>query len=117
MSRKAGTPNKPKENHQGGYLKNQYPPIGFKDETTIMIENKQVANTPFVHGVIEEKITNDFQPKYILTQSEKADVLILHVNGFIEIGYECQGGVSVTSWRDVNGIEYLYSQAMVRKEM
>ena len=103
MSRKAGTPNKPKETSR---------PMGELDTVD---EPREVATK--YENPIEGNVNKDFQPGYIITQSDKPDALIMHVNGFIEIGYQCQGGISVTSWRDVNGIEYLYSQAMVRKEM
>ena len=70
-------------------------------------------DTPFVDITSDVKTEED---KYKIICSQKLETTAGVVNAFIRDGYECQGGISVTCWRDVNGIEFCYCQAMIRKE-
>ena len=54
--------------------------------------------------------------KYIVIKSGDFDIFLFCVNKSIGDGYTCQGGVSGVTWQGINGREFLYSQAMIRKE-
>jgi len=55
---------------------------------------------------------------YVVVSGSTKDELQEHVKHWnIEGGYECQGGVSVTNYRGLDGnIVMVYCQAMIRKE-
>jgi hypothetical protein len=73
-------------------------PTGYKDDKFEVKQEKQTD-------------------KYIVIKSQTFEFFQLIVNNAIQDGYVCQGGVSVTCYRDVNGIEFCYAQAMVLKSM
>jgi len=55
-------------------------------------------------------------PKYICVEAQTDVVLEQLVNALID-KYDCQGGVSVTNYRGLDGnIVMVYAQAMIRKE-
>jgi len=54
-------------------------------------------------------------PYYLVFECDKLDELQTTINHQNKNGYKCQGGVSVASWLDVNGQEFLYSQAMIHE--
>ena len=95
MSRKAGTPNKPKEQSIDCY------------HATATITNNELTN--------DEDVIQDYKYRvitfYNLIEFEKI------INEWIKCGYECQGGVSVTNYRANDGsIVMVYVQAMVKRE-
>jgi hypothetical protein len=91
MSRKPGTPNKPKVEITKEDVKN-FLPLSGKD---MLIET---------------------MPKYFMLVGYKLDCFNDDVNLWIKQGYECQGGVSVTNYRADNGsIVMVYCQALVKK--
>lgn len=91
MSRKAGTPNKPKEQSIDCY----------KATATI------TTNT----------LPIDEKHKYFILTENNVYGLGIMVRQQLENGYECQGGVSVTNYRADNGsIVMVYCQAMVKRE-
>jgi hypothetical protein len=97
MSRKAGTPNKKKEK--------LFEP--FTKEQTEIMEKELDSFT----GVVNVK------DKYLILEISSKDVLSDSVNRHLAIGYECQGGVSVTNYRANDGsIVMVYCQAMVRRD-
>ncbi len=78
----------------------------------------------FVHGIKEETYPDiagapkdQIQyAKYLFLKENDPALLTAHVNNFcMNLGWQCQGGVSVTCYRDVNGIEFVYCQALIRK--
>ena len=90
MSRKAGTPNKPK---------------GAPPETNPE-DVRYIENAGF-----------DTDKKYKMLIGCSKDDLSNQVNIFLDTGYECQGGASVTNYRALDGsIVMVYVQAMVRRE-
>lgn len=53
---------------------------------------------------------------YVVIQEPNPGLLMARVNNFcMNLGYQCQGGVSVTTWLSANGQEFLYCQAMKRE--
>ena len=90
MSRKAGTPNKPK------------------------VENRNEQK--FVYGIKEEQ--TGVMDNYITVTKNDPLLLQKAVNLYsINDGYAPQGGVSVTNYRGLDGkIVMVYCQALVRKE-
>ena len=91
MSRKAGTPNKPKEQSIDCY----------KATATI------TTNT----------LPIDEKPKYFMLTGYKLDRFNDDVNLWIKDGYVCQGGASVTNYRALDGsIVMVYCQGMVKRE-
>jgi hypothetical protein len=94
MSRPKGTQNKKK-------VINDYPVDNEKQMDPIVIEKQDDLS-----GL-------DY---YIIVQRKDSKLMNDAIEHFKSLGYELQGGVSVTSWRDVNGIEFVYCQAMIRKE-
>ncbi len=88
MSRKAGTPNKPK------------------------VENNIVSYEDF--HIDKPAIV---AKKYILVEHKSIGLLVDDIISRINYGYVCQGGVSVTNYRGLDGkIVMVYCQALVRKE-
>ena len=66
---------------------------------------------------VEAKQEEPIYAVYCFLEESDPGVLISKVNNFcMNLGWQCQGGVSVTCYRDVNGIEFVYAQAMIRKE-
>jgi hypothetical protein len=104
MSRKAGTPNKPK------VVIDDYPSGNDKPMKSIVVESQE----KFIHGIKEE---NDI-PAYLVVQANDIDSLNQVVRAEMACyKYECQGGVSVTNYRGLDGnIVMVYCQAMVRRE-
>ena len=74
--------------------------------------------TPNKTKVIEEKpLTKETLPKYEIAIGYGEGAFTQVVNGLLDFGYVCQGGVSVTNYRANDGrIEFVYCQAMIRKE-
>jgi len=97
MSRKAGTPNKKKAEIPTGYKDDKF--VVTKDD--LLVEAKQ------------EEI-----PAYLVIQANNIDSLNRIVRAEIACyNYICQGGVSVTNYRGLDGnIVMVYCQAMIRKE-
>ena len=56
------------------------------------------------------------KPKYFVLSDNNIYGLGLQVRQHIDNGFTPQGGVSVTSWQGISGREYLYCQAMVRRD-
>jgi hypothetical protein len=93
MSRQKGTPNKPKVEKIGTDIK------------------KGLA----VSDSIE--LLKAFEGNYRVCHAQILPDLIVLVEANIELGYQCQGGVSVTNYRGLDGnIVMVYCQAMIKKE-
>jgi hypothetical protein len=107
MSRKAGTPNKPKVE--------KFIPVGDGKEFMLQAQKDMLA--AIEKGEIpgfpkQETILG----KYIILQENTPDMLIRHVIGMCMSDFEPLGGVSVTNYRGLDGkIVMVYCQAMVRK--
>ena len=105
MSRKAGTPNKPKvTSHPMGELDTKDEPR----EVATKYENP-------IEGVLLS--TNETINGYTIVTCFDSVALIDMVMSWIDGGYQPLGGVSVTSYRGLDGnIVMVYCQAMVRRE-
>ena len=132
MSRKAGTPNKKKvelklENIPTIALdKNNNPdfgacltssdkleiPSGYKDDK-FEISKEDVKNFLPPSG---KDMLKETMPKYFIVESHDKNILKELVINAMDMNCVCQGGVSVTCYRDVNGIEFVYCQAMVKRD-
>jgi len=101
MSRKAGTPNKPKS-------------IDVSQFNKELIQNE--IEQKFVRGIKEEKQTKDI-PEYLVVQTNDIDSLNQVVRAEMACyKYQCQGGVSVTNYRGLDGnIVMVYCQALIKK--
>jgi hypothetical protein len=107
MSRKAGTPNKPKVTSH---------PMGELDTVDEPREVATKYENP-IEGVLLS--TNDIVKDYVILENNKWYDLEKQVKGLLDNGAEwvCQGGVSVTNYRGLDGkIVMVYCQALVRKE-
>jgi hypothetical protein len=99
MSRQKGTPNKKKETYTAA--------IAETEKVIKQVEVKQ--------EVIPEKTVF---PKYEIAIGYGEGSFKQVVNALFDFGYVCQGGVSVTNYRGLDGkIVMVYCQAMIRKEM
>jgi hypothetical protein len=89
MSRKAGTPNKKKETYKSA-----------------IIETEKII----------KQITEDYE--YVICEANnKNDLAIMVRESMRDLNYVCQGGVSVTNYRGLDGnIVMVYAQAMVRRD-
>jgi hypothetical protein len=97
MSRKAGTPNKPKVEI----------PTGYKDDKFEVKQEKNIADE--FKGLLEYP--------YSVLEAKSRKLLEDLVTWAMDSGYVCQGGVSVTNYRADNGsITMVYCQAMIRKD-
>jgi hypothetical protein len=105
MSRKAGTPNKPKvTSHPMGELDT----VDEPREVATQYENP-------IEGVLLS--TNDTIKGYTVVTCFNSVALIDMVMSWIDGGYQPLGGVSVTNYRADNGsITMVYCQAMVKRE-
>ena len=102
MSRKAGTPNKPKSIDVSSFNKE------LIEDEIIKLKTK-----------IRQETTPYYEKKYLLIHSENETLFHEVMNTFLEShsNYVCQGGVSVTNYRADNGsIVMVYCQALVKKE-
>jgi hypothetical protein len=91
-----------------------------KGSKNVTVEQK------FVHGIKEEVYPDIVgaqkdqiqYAKYLFLKENDPALLMAHVNNFcMNLGYQCQGGVSVTNYRGLDGnIVMVYAQAMVRRE-
>jgi len=99
MSRKAGTPNKPKSIDVSSFNKE-----------LLQNEIEQTRQKDI------NKITEDYE--YVICESNnKNDLAIMVRESMRNLNYICQGGVSVTNYRGLDGkIVMVYCQAMIRKE-
>jgi hypothetical protein len=109
MSRKAGTPNKPKVE--------KFIPVG--DGKDFMLQAQKDMLAAIEKGEIPglPKQENNI-PAYLVVQANDIDSLNQVVRAEMACyKYVCQGGVSVTNYRGLDGkIVMVYCQAMVRKE-
>ena len=107
MSRKAGTPNKPKVIIVEA--------VGVTDED---VENGKALIENFAKTIVATSETKDIiSPKYRVEYSHSIEGLETLVSMFLS-DYVCQGGVSVTNYRALDGsITMVYCQAMIRKDM
>jgi hypothetical protein len=107
MSRKAGTPNKKKELHAPTFNGNPFEVEKFHND-----QNK--PGEIMADGTLREWKPPELD--YIILSENNQLSLVDSVIRYMREGMACQGGVSVTCYRDVNGIEFVYCQAMIRKE-
>ena len=92
MSRKKGTPNKKKD-----------------------IVGADIKKGSTVSNSVE--LLKEYAGNYRVCHAQILPDLIVLVEANIELGYQCQGGVSVTNYRGLDGkIVMVYCQAMVRRE-
>ena len=106
MSRKAGTPNKPK------VIIVEADGITDKD-----VENGKALIENFAKTIVATNETKDINsPKYRVEYSHSIEGLETLVSMFLS-DYVCQGGVSVTNYRALDGsIVMVYCQGMVKRE-
>ena len=109
MSRKAGTPNKKKvESHA---------PTGGNPFEYERFKNDQNKPGEIVEG---GKLKEWKAPEldYIILTENTPLLLVDSVIRYMREGMVCQGGVSVTNYRGLDGkIVMVYCQAMIRKDM
>jgi hypothetical protein len=117
MSRKKGTPNKKKTAIDIGNIpkvaldKNGNPDFGSCLTPSDKIEQVPVDLNKTIYP-------SDMKHKYFILTENNIYGLGIMVRQQLENGYVCQGGVSVTNYRALDGkIVMVYCQAMIRKEM
>lgn len=105
MSRKAGTPNKPK-------VDREILTVSADNEGKITVTNEQGE-------VLEQgSIDGATNYPYSILEANSRSLLEDHVAWAMDSGYVCQGGVSVTNYRANDGsIVMVYCRGMIRKEM
>jgi len=80
------------------------------DDVTINATRDRV--NPSTIEKIAELTTYD---TYVILESYYKDDLAVDVQGAMDAGYQCQGGVSITNYRGNDGnIVFVYAQAMAQ---
>jgi len=125
MSRKKGTPNKPKSEAEKELKKAVIKQLetngwiteknGSKNKPKFEIIGADVKKGMTVNDSVE--LLKEYAGNYRVCHAQILPDLIVLVEANIELGYQCQGGVSVTNYRGLDGkIVMVYAQAMVKRD-